>query len=118
VSKGQIRPRNRSGREKRRVVLIGASIALSNPCFELWYLLHFEDRHEALDRSETVARLRCFLPEYDKSVDCCERLNAGQDAAIERAKGLEEQAGNQLSVAANPSTGVWRVVRELKGMVG
>jgi hypothetical protein len=96
---------------------IGADIALSNPCFELWYLLHFEDRREALDRATAVARLRRYLPEYDKSVDCCERLATVQASAMQRAQALEEKAGKPLSIAANPSTGVWRVVGELRGMI-
>jgi len=96
----------------------GADIALSNPCFELWYLLHFEDHRERVDRRDTIARLRNYLPDYDKNIDCCEQLDAGQAVAIDRAKALEERAGNQLSIGANPSTGVWRVVvGELKGLM-
>jgi hypothetical protein len=94
---------------------IGANIALSNPCFELWYLLHFEDRRESIDRRETVARLMKHLPNYNKSLDCCEALEAGQAAAMERAKALEERAGNALAITANPATGVWRVVVEIMG---
>jgi len=45
----------------------GARIGFSTPCFELWYLLHFENRLESLDRTKAVARLRGYIPDYDKA---------------------------------------------------
>lgn len=30
----------------------GIKVAYSNPCFEIWYLLHFEFRNTAIDREE------------------------------------------------------------------
>jgi hypothetical protein len=38
----------------------------SVPCFELWLLLHFEDVHAPLNRTEVYQRLRQHLPNYDK----------------------------------------------------
>ena len=38
----------------------------SVPCFELWLLLHFEDVHAPLHRTEVYQRLRQYLPNYDK----------------------------------------------------
>lgn len=38
----------------------------SAPCFELWLLLHFEDIHAPIHRDEVYARLKRYLPDYDK----------------------------------------------------
>lgn len=54
----------------------------SVPCFELWLLLHFEDVHAPIHRNEVYARLRHYLPEYDK----------GQPGYWATTQGLLEQA--------------------------
>lgn len=92
---------------------IGANLAMSNPCFELWHLLHFEDRREALDRNEALARLRMYLREYERNRDVFDELEGGMRNALERAHRLEMEAGDPLSLGANPATGVWRAVEEL-----
>lgn len=38
----------------------------SVPCFELWLLLHFENIHAPIGRDEVYARLKSYLPAYDK----------------------------------------------------
>ncbi len=43
--------------------------ALSNPKFEYWLLLHFEDGAGISSSRECSRRLRCHLPNYDKGVD-------------------------------------------------
>lgn len=96
---------------------IDADIALSNPCFELWYLLHFEDRKEAIDRKDALARLHRHLPDYGKGIDCCDALESVKTTAMERARALEARWGAAPSLSANPSTGVWRLVEELEGML-
>ena len=43
-------------------------LALSNPKFEYWLLLHFEDAVGNLTSQHCVARLRRHLPKYDKGI--------------------------------------------------
>ena len=42
--------------------------ALSNPQFEFWLLLHFDDGSGASSPTQCVARLRQHLPDYDKGI--------------------------------------------------
>jgi hypothetical protein len=42
-------------------------VAFSNPCIELWALLHFSDSDGPLSRSEAQDRLRRFMPDYHHS---------------------------------------------------
>lgn len=44
-------------------------LALSNPKFEYWLLLHFEDGYGISNGKECTTRLKNFLPEYDKNFD-------------------------------------------------
>ena len=69
---------------------LGAEFVMSNPCFELWYLLHFEDRRETIDRKEVLARLKRYLPDYGKNLDIYDKLLDGKSAALERARRLAE----------------------------
>ncbi len=43
--------------------------ALSNPKFEYWLLLHFENIDGSLTSTQCTDRLRKHLPQYDKRLD-------------------------------------------------
>lgn len=43
--------------------------ALSNPNFEYWLLLHFEDGKEIANSQECLTRLKRHLPNYKKDID-------------------------------------------------
>ncbi len=43
------------------------NLAVSNPQFEYWLLLHFEDGKKVYNKSECLRRLRKYMPDYDKS---------------------------------------------------
>lgn len=42
-------------------------VARSNPCFEIWLILHHEDCHAPLTRQQAQRRLGQLCPEYDRS---------------------------------------------------
>ena len=60
--------------------------ALSNPKFEYWLLLHFEDGTNIGSPSECSARLKNHLPNYDKGLDHRKITTAMIEDAIRRAK--------------------------------
>ncbi len=60
--------------------------ALSNPKFEYWLLLHFEDGNNIKSAQDCSNRLRRFLPDYDKKVDSHKITPESIDKAISRAK--------------------------------
>ena len=60
--------------------------ALSNPKFEYWLLLHFEDGTNIGSASECSARLKKHLPGYDKSLDIRKITLDMIEEAIRRAK--------------------------------
>jgi hypothetical protein len=99
----------------RRASKHGVELAVSNPCFELWLLLHLaEVTRSFADCREVRRALVKAQPRYDKA-----RLNFGHflpglDKAIDRAKRLDEVCGEAFT-KANPSSGMWRLVARIVG---
>ena len=60
--------------------------ALSNPKFEYWLLLHFEDGTKISSSRECSARLKNHLPDYDKDLDGRKISSDMIEDAIHRAK--------------------------------
>lgn len=89
------------------------ALAISNPCFEYWLLLHFEHCRTPMTRctEEVAPRLRKHLPSYEKQdldfSDFADRL----EDAVHRAKRQCADFGEEYLV--NPSTGVWALVELL-----
>ena len=46
----------------------GIELAISNPCFELWILLHFRDQRAHIDRAVVQRDCAKYLPDYEKAV--------------------------------------------------
>lgn len=61
-------------------------LALSNPRFEYWLLLHFEDGAGVSSVRELTERLRRWLPDYDKGIDMRKIAREQIEEAIRRAK--------------------------------
>jgi hypothetical protein len=91
----------------------GIHLAISNPCFELWLLLHLRDSPGARHRHDVQRMLAEFLPGYEKSVDFAQ-LEAGYDAAVGRATRLDQDAGEMGEAGRTPTTGVYRLTESIR----
>ena len=60
--------------------------ALSNPNFEYWLLLHFEDGTGLTGSKNCTERLKRHLPDYDKGIDTRRITRDSIDDAIRRAR--------------------------------
>lgn len=88
------------------------NLAISNPCFEYWLLLHFEVCTAPLTcYSDVAKRLRRHVPGYDKSALDFADYASGVEAAVERAL----KPGHVLATEHehNPATGVWALVQKV-----
>jgi hypothetical protein len=88
-------------------------LAISNPCFELWALLHFQDQRSHIERDKARLALQGHLPGYDKSLDF-PRLHPGYFEAVRRAKELDREAARHEQVGRNPTTGVHRLAESIR----
>lgn len=61
-------------------------LALSNPKFEYWLLLHFEDASGVQSNRDCDERLRKNLPNYEKSTLVAETFRSSLSTAVERAR--------------------------------
>ena len=79
-------------------------LAITNPCFEFWYLLHFQDHFSQITSKKAKALLNKYLPDYDKA-KCYypETLEALTQFAIQRAEKIaEEIQRGELAEFSNP----------------
>jgi len=96
-------------------------IALSNPCLELWYLIHYQNQTAGIERHDALRQLRTYIPNYEKGDDeIYSLIRDHQHDAIRRAKELNEQHTrndiNLLSHASNPSSQVFELVDHINAM--
>jgi len=90
-------------------------LAISNPCFELWLLLHHGDYASTSDRKKIRQELKGIVPQYDKHVDFEKHYQAGYDEAVRRARKLDELADSCNDPGRNPTTGVYRLTELIAG---
>lgn len=84
----------------------------SNPCFELWLLLHFEDISALCHRNEVLHKLKKHYPEYEKNTQgVWERTKEDFETALTRASKLMENTS--LHKDDLPYTAVGDLVRIL-----
>ncbi len=66
-------------------------LCLSNPCFEIWFLLHYRySTRQYSSNNEIVKELQQYIPDYKKSKDIFDTLWPNLDEAIKNAMKLEE----------------------------
>jgi hypothetical protein len=91
----------------------GLKIAISNPCFELWLLLHFQDQFSEQHRDEIRRICKQCLPDYKKLIPY-EKIRGSYDDAVRRAVYLEQMHGRRGTTDGNPSTGVFQLTESLR----
>ena len=98
----------------------GISVAYSNECFELWFILHFILLDSALTRKDYNKKLTELLGQkYDKSSNIYDLIKNKENTAISHAKQLEKQRdddGEKLPQDRNPSTTVHKLVTKLRSI--
>ena len=89
----------------------------SNPCIELWFLLHFEYTTAWLSNNDVINKLKKYYPKYEKNINIFPKIKDKVSEAIKNAKKLESfQLDNNKIIGmvdANPSTEMYKIVEEL-----
>ncbi|MCY3849433.1 MAG: RloB family protein [Acidimicrobiaceae bacterium] len=86
-------------------------VAISNPCFELWLILHHQDHTRPIDNQQARSILRKHDPSPEKGLDSKLYMESRKDA-VDRARRLTERHKNagQTFPDDNPSSGVYRLI--------
>jgi hypothetical protein len=95
----------------------GIQLAISNPCIELWFLLHFAEQTAYIECDQAS---RLVKPETGAGKglgpDALEALGDRFEVARERARRLEEKhRGDGTPAPGNPSSGMWRLIDSIIG---
>ena len=99
----------------------GIEVAVSNPCFELWLVLHLQDQtayttRSAVQRHSARLNLTSGKQLPDGALDI---LVDAFEIAKQRAKALDQRhQDNGSPPRSNPSTDVWRLVDRLRDAGG
>lgn len=91
------------------------SVAISNPSFELWVLLHYQMQTAFLSRQDALKRCCQLIPEYAKGTPPVTALREKYDDAVRNCKSLDKwQAEQGRSPFSNPSTGVYILTERIE----
>ena len=93
----------------------GIALAISNPCIELWFALHFQDQSAHLDRDRAQNIAERWL-ECGKNLtkSALRKLEGNFTIAKSRANYLDVWHGeNGSPTGSNPSSSVWTLIDEI-----
>jgi hypothetical protein len=113
-------PHARLGKALDRADRAGIRCAVSNPCFELWLLLHFRSQSAYLNNEAARAKTRQCGCGYDAKGFDFAKVWPHHMQAIENATQLDvRQRSNNIHVAdRNPWTSVHELVTKLLDLTG
>lgn len=89
-----------------------AELVLSNPCFELWILLHVQEQRAAIttnDVIKTLQRSHDVWKHYTKAV-----FTETQQAFLKQHINIAINRAKKLNDFKNPSTQVYKIIEQLK----
>ncbi|WP_268248030.1 RloB family protein [Actinoplanes lobatus] len=94
----------------------GVRFAVSNPCFELWLMLHHADHTQFLDTARAESESRRLDGRKGKSIDAAAYMPL-RKAAAERAARLEKRHLRDRTTfpGDNPSSGMFRFLDAVEG---
>lgn len=98
----------------------GIILAISNPCIEVWLLMHFQDVKHRLECQDALSSLSGHIRGYRKGRDYREVLEPGRGRALARASSINSQNGLRSAgdfTRFNPSTSLGEVVSALERMM-
>jgi hypothetical protein len=87
------------------------TILASNPCFELWFLLHYQEQKSAISTSDCNSKLKEHHKIYKKGIidaKLKEKLVEKHEKALHRA--------TKLKINENPSTQIYLLIENLEAV--
>lgn len=94
----------------------GIHLAISNPCIELWFILHFEDQTAHIERHDAQRRSSDLL-DCGKNLtpEAGNTLMAEFEGARQRALALDaKHTGDGSPARSNPSSSIWSLIDSIR----
>lgn len=95
----------------------GIRFIVSNPTFEIWFLLHYRYTTKYFEDGDIVIKdLKKCIPDYDKNKDVYHILEDKMEAALKNAEKLSKHFKDEKwpSKECNPQTDVGELVKNLE----
>lgn len=94
----------------------GIELAISNPCIELWFLLHLAEQSAYIERRDAQRQAAASLGAgKGLSEAALAMLSENFETAKGRAQRLEQKhRGDGTPAPANPSSGAWRLIDSIR----
>lgn len=94
----------------------GIGLAISHPCIELWFVLHFEDQTAYLSRRDAQSRSSELLAcRKNLSREAMALLFDRYEDAQARARRLDaKHKGDGSPSGSNPSSSVWALIESIR----
>jgi RloB-like protein len=94
----------------------GIGVAVTNPCIEAWFLLHFQDRGAAIDRGDAQRKSSVLLGcGKSPTPEALTGLVCRYEEARCRAWALDNKhALDGSPPRSNPSSGIWRLIDRIR----
>lgn len=110
-------PRNHPGLAEaaKRADAEGVKLAVSNPCFELWLILHFQDHASWLDNNQARRLRRQLDGSSDKGLAAAKYMPLTAEA-VRRAAQLDKRHHREGTAFPhdNPSSGMHRLLASIE----
>lgn len=92
----------------------GIELAVSNPCFELWLILHFQNQTGWLNNTEARRLRRSLDGSQGKGLNAVRYMPLVKEAAQRAAELDERHKGNDMQFPRNnPSSGMHRLISQI-----
>ncbi len=95
----------------------GARVAYSNPCFEVWLILHHHDYHKADDHHQVQKHYQGLDPIYDprgRKIPNCAKLMKTVEQAENFAENQCKRREEEDTALGRPSTTVYHLTRAIR----
>jgi len=97
------------------------NIIISVPCFEIWFLLHFNHYECCLNKDDTIELLKKYIKNYKKPQNVYKLISDKTEKAINRAIKLNDLHKNNglstYSINCNPSTQTFQIIEYIYKLV-
>lgn len=95
----------------------GVKVFFSNPCFEIWFLLHYRySTRQYSSNVEVLNEIKEYISEYHKSYDVFGEIYPLTNEGIKNSKKLEEFHDKQNTnnkYTRIPSSNVYKIIEEI-----
>lgn len=106
---------------KKAAAAAGVKVAFSNPCFEVWILMHYRNVDGALNQRNAQSELSRRMPKYNHSkgaeVDY-DAIKSAYPLAVGRGKTSERRRREDGKPEGNPFSGVFKLTEAIKVAAG